>query len=294
MPRGTVGGAAFGRVIRMTPDDFRARPRPRSFFSLPAPLRVVPGLARKSPDILLVGAGGVTNPPVSQAIQPVEPRKQINMNTTDTTTTTTTEAKPKAKRSKRTNWFRQGVSQAVLDHLDKLDAAGAAELASSLTATTPTVAAEYDLPQARQATAEADIHQAIHGTPPPCHAEASEQRRTPVCRRIYTAPADGRPAIDHELRQANRQLPAKTILDTLKTEMPEAYCAAQLIGSWVWVSFPSKQPPTVTARLAQLGFHWNSKRQAWQHPGGVKSTGSKTSDPREKYPTSRPADQAVA
>jgi len=68
---------------------------------------------------------------------------------------------------------------------------------------------------------------------------------------------------------------------------------AEVIGKWVWIQFREKQPRTVTALLAEFGFHWNNKRQAWQHPGGAITPGTE-SDPREKYPSYFPADVKAA
>jgi hypothetical protein len=41
--------------------------------------------------------------------------------------------------------------------------------------------------------------------------------------------------------------------------------------------------------LAQIGFHWNRERQAWQHPCGQFRLSS-ASDPHEKYASHFPAD----
>jgi len=38
--------------------------------------------------------------------------------------------------------------------------------------------------------------------------------------------------------------------------------------------FDGKQPPTITAELAELGFHWNNHRQVWQHPCGQALSGA--------------------
>ena len=68
----------------------------------------------------------------------------------------------------------------------------------------------------------------------------------------------------------------------LRTEAPQFYTLAEVVGRWVWIQFNEKQPREVTAALAQLGFHWNNKRQLWQHPCGVLTEGS-PDDPRTKY-----------
>ncbi len=58
-------------------------------------------------------------------------------------------------------------------------------------------------------------------------------------------------------------------------------------------SLTDKQPREVTAVLAELGFHWNNKRQVWQHPCGALTEGT-DSDPRQKYPTYFPSDAKPA
>jgi hypothetical protein len=98
--------------------------------------------------------------------------------------------------------------------------------------------------------------------------------------------------IDIEQRKANRALPTADVLDALRRRLPRAFELAETVGSWVWVAFPDKQPRDITAELSQLGFHWNNKRQVWQHPCGVfKGT---PVDPRAKYQTSHAADTVAA
>ena len=104
---------------------------------------------------------------------------------------------------------------------------------------------------------------------------------------------DTRPRIDMAKRTANRQLATRDLLALLRSEAPSLYEIAQVVGTWVWVQFADKQPPEVTSVLAQLGFHWNNKRQVWQHPCGVLTEGS-PDDPREKYGTLFAADAQPA
>ena len=104
---------------------------------------------------------------------------------------------------------------------------------------------------------------------------------------------DARPRIDYAKRQANRQLATRELLALLRNEAPSLYEIAQVVGKWVWVQFSEKQPPEVTSVLAQLGFHWNNKRQVWQHPCGVLTEGS-PDDPREKYGSTIAADAQPA
>jgi hypothetical protein len=99
--------------------------------------------------------------------------------------------------------------------------------------------------------------------------------------------------IDFKRRFANRGLPTEKVLDLLFHETPRLFELAQVVGKWVWIQFEHRQPPTVTSELAQFGFHWNRKRQVWQHPCGRFSSGSQR-DPRQTYRSYFPADSQTA
>ena len=99
---------------------------------------------------------------------------------------------------------------------------------------------------------------------------------------------DNRLPIDSEARKANRSLPTPKVLSLLHQQMPAAYRLAEVVGKWVWVQFKEQPAAEVRQQLAQLGFHWNRDRQAWQHPCGQFSLGS-AQDPHEKYSSYRPA-----
>ena len=102
--------------------------------------------------------------------------------------------------------------------------------------------------------------------------------------------SDTRPRIDMAKRDTNRQLGTQALLALLRSQAPELYDLAQIVGKWVWVQFSEKQPPEITSQLAQLGFHWNNKRQCWQHPCGVPMTEASPDDPRAKYGSTFAAD----
>ena len=105
---------------------------------------------------------------------------------------------------------------------------------------------------------------------------------------------DNRLPIDTEARKQNRTLPTPKVLQLLQTTLPDAYGLAEVVGKWVWVHFQETPAAAIRQQLAQLGFHWNSQRQAWQHPcGQFSSTGSRN-DPREKYQSYFPADMRAA
>ena len=106
------------------------------------------------------------------------------------------------------------------------------------------------------------------------------------------APQADRPpigGIDYAQRFLNRALPTDKLLDLLKVEAPDFVPLAEVIGKWVWITFPDKQPREVTSVLAQLGFHWNNKRQAWQHPCGTPRKQPSSQDPRERYGSEKAA-----
>ena len=102
------------------------------------------------------------------------------------------------------------------------------------------------------------------------------------------AKPDNRLPIDSETRKKNRTLPTPKVLNLLHAQLPAVYRLAEVVGKWVWVTFKEQPAAEIRQQLAQLGFHWNRERQAWQHPCGKFSLGSQA-DPHEKYSTYYPA-----
>jgi len=105
---------------------------------------------------------------------------------------------------------------------------------------------------------------------------------------------DALPKIDRARRQANRALTTEKLLALLETETPQFFERVEVIGKWCWIQFPEKQPSTVTSVLSELGFHFNVKRQSWQHPCGQYRDLSVSFDPRKKYGSYFPADRKAA
>ncbi len=101
------------------------------------------------------------------------------------------------------------------------------------------------------------------------------------------------PRLDFAKRHANRQLPTEAVVSLLRTNAPDFFALAEVVGQWVWVRFADKQPSDITRQLAELGFHWNNQRQVWQHPCGHLTPGSPY-DPRERYGSYFPADTQAA
>jgi hypothetical protein len=102
-----------------------------------------------------------------------------------------------------------------------------------------------------------------------------------------------RKPFDFERRSANRRLSTDRLLALLRSEAPRFFELAEVVGKWVWIRFTEKQPRQVTALLAELGFHWNSDRQSWQHPCGTIPVAAATYDPRQRYGSYFPADKAA-
>lgn len=121
-------------------------------------------------------------------------------------------------------------------------------------------------------------HQSEQGQP-----EAAAAQTAPQAER-----KDNRLPIDSEARKANRTLPTPKVLALLNQQLPAAYRLAEVVGKWIWVQFKEQPAAEIRQQLAQLGFHWNRERQAWQHPCGQFCLSS-SGDPREKYSTYHPA-----
>ena len=104
---------------------------------------------------------------------------------------------------------------------------------------------------------------------------------------------DTRLPIDADARKANRTLATDEVLSLLHTVNPELFNLAEVVGKWIWVQFKEQPAPTLRQQLAQVGFHWNRERQAWQHPcGAFRLRGF--GDPHEKYASYYPGDQRPA
>jgi hypothetical protein len=99
--------------------------------------------------------------------------------------------------------------------------------------------------------------------------------------------------IDFERRRANRRLSTDRLLALLRSEAPRFFELAEVVGKWVWIRSTEKQSREITAFLAELGFHWNSDRQSWQHPCGSIPIAAATYDPRQRYGSYFPADKAL-
>jgi DNA repair protein RadC len=79
-----------------------------------------------------------------------------------------------------------------------------------------------------------------------------------------------------------REEDTRGLLTRLKSELPEIWSKAQVVGSWVWLEFSIAPAAEVRTGLKRLGFHWNGKRKCWQHPCGHHRPRS-TKNPKTMY-----------
>ncbi len=99
-----------------------------------------------------------------------------------------------------------------------------------------------------------------------------------------TQDAPVKPYVNFAERDFNRKLSVEKVLEKLERWMPAQYELAEVVGKWVWISFPEAPAERVRAELSQLGFHWNNVRKCWQHPCG-ETLPRGQQEPREKYDT---------
>ena len=102
------------------------------------------------------------------------------------------------------------------------------------------------------------------------------------------------PYVNYAERERCRALPVPEVLAHLQRWYPDVYALAEVVGKWVWVTFPEQPAETVRGQLSQFGFHWNNSRKCWQHPCGQFATEGSDADPRQKYGTYFAADVKAA
>src|ERR1700761_7951748 len=84
--------------------------------------------------------------------------------------------------------------------------------------------------------------------------------------------------------EANRELNTQTVLDFLKSKLPQQYELAEIVGTWIWLDFPKASDRAAANTLYRLGFHWNQRRCVWQHPcGAFAPYAPHPGEPRAKY-----------
>ena len=91
------------------------------------------------------------------------------------------------------------------------------------------------------------------------------------------------PYVNFEQREQNRSLSTDQVLDLLRQWLPEQFHLAEVVGKWIWITFPEPPAEKIRGQLSQFGFHWNNHRKCWQHPCGQFATEGSGTDPRQKY-----------
>jgi hypothetical protein len=76
------------------------------------------------------------------------------------------------------------------------------------------------------------------------------------------------PYVNFQQRDENRTLATDRVLELLRKWLPAQYDLAEVVGKWVWITFPEQPAEKVRGQLSQFGFHWNNYRKCWQHPCG--------------------------
>ena len=100
--------------------------------------------------------------------------------------------------------------------------------------------------------------------------------------------------INFTRRRVNRSLDTENLLRLMRSRSPRFFEVAEVVGRWVWVQFEQQPEVEIRRQLAQLGFHWNNTRQAWQHPCGVFRDRRVRFDPRRKFGSYFAADMMTA
>jgi hypothetical protein len=109
---------------------------------------------------------------------------------------------------------------------------------------------------------------------------ASETETEPQETGTVNAPV--KPYVNFAERDFNRKLSVEKVLEKLERWMPEQFKLAEVVGKWIWITFPEPPIERIRAELSQLGFHWNNTRKCWQHPCG-ETLPRGQQEPREKY-----------
>ena len=113
-------------------------------------------------------------------------------------------------------------------------------------------------------------------------AKTETPETAPETAQPVTQNAPVKPYVNFAERDFNRSLPVEKVLEKLKRWMPAQYELAEVVGKWIWITFPEAPDERIRAELSQLGFHWNNTRKCWQHPCG-QTLPRGTQEPRQKY-----------
>jgi hypothetical protein len=69
----------------------------------------------------------------------------------------------------------------------------------------------------------------------------SATAKTPEQNQTGTVNASVKPYVNFAERDYNRKLPVEKVLEALKRWMPLQYELAEVVGKWVWITFPNRR-----------------------------------------------------
>ena len=118
------------------------------------------------------------------------------------------------------------------------------------------------------------------GSPLPGASAGSPSALQPSAFRIQPFTPTGQ--FSAALHQQHRSLELPQVLTLLRQHVARQWWSTEVVGLWVWVYQSPGLRQTERSALFELWFHWNPRRQAWQHPCGVLTPGA-TSGPLPRY-----------
>ncbi len=86
------------------------------------------------------------------------------------------------------------------------------------------------------------------------------------------------------LHQQHRSLELAQVLAMVRQHVARQWWSTEVVGSWVWVYQSPGLRQSERSALFELGFHWNPRRQVWQHPCGVPTPGAAASPLARHFP----------
>ena len=80
----------------------------------------------------------------------------------------------------------------------------------------------------------------------------------------------------------------ETNTETKTLQQVVEYCKfhnfpAEIVGSWVWISFDEKPDEDTISNLKEYGFRYSPRRKKWAHNCGTPTKSAYSSNPWEKY-----------
>src|SRR2546428_4373239 len=76
------------------------------------------------------------------------------------------------------------------------------------------------------------------------------------------------------LHEQHRSLDLSQVLALVREHLARHWWSTEVVGSWVWVYQSRFLSQAERSALFELRFHWNPRRQVWQHPCAVLRPGA--------------------